>query len=127
MMAHGDANIIEFDDTTGGGTRNSGVLLKQTTSAFSAPFTSGATTHSASWELTQTRIVLAWREIFRPMEQGRQGRFRMVCWIPTTPARVPLSSVAVHWHLHGCIQRSRLGNHSEPAVTASMLSIQLNC
>ena len=41
MMAHGDANIIEFDDSTGGGTRNSGVLLRQDTSAFSAPFTSG--------------------------------------------------------------------------------------
>ncbi len=35
MMANGNANIIEFDDTTGSGTRNSGVLLKQTTSAFS--------------------------------------------------------------------------------------------
>jgi hypothetical protein len=29
MMASGNANIIEFDDSTGGGTRNSGVLLKQ--------------------------------------------------------------------------------------------------
>jgi hypothetical protein len=35
IMANGNANIIEFDDATGGGTRNSGVLLKQTTSAFS--------------------------------------------------------------------------------------------
>lgn len=35
MMANGNASIIEFDDATGGGTRNSGVLLKQTTSAFS--------------------------------------------------------------------------------------------
>jgi hypothetical protein len=41
MMADGDANIIEFDDSTGGGTRNSGVLLRQDTSAFSTPFTSG--------------------------------------------------------------------------------------
>ncbi len=31
MMAGGNANIIEFDDTNGGGTRNSGVLLQQTT------------------------------------------------------------------------------------------------
>lgn len=30
MTAGGSANIIEFDDTNGGGTRNSGVLLKQT-------------------------------------------------------------------------------------------------
>jgi Putative Ig domain len=37
VMANGSANIIEFDDSTGGGTRNSGVLLKQTTSAFSEP------------------------------------------------------------------------------------------
>jgi Putative Ig domain len=29
MMANGNANIIEFDDSTGGGTRNSGMLLKQ--------------------------------------------------------------------------------------------------
>jgi hypothetical protein len=36
MMVNGNANIIEFDDSTGGGTRNSGVLLKQTTSAFNA-------------------------------------------------------------------------------------------
>ncbi len=34
MKANGNANIIEFDDSTGGGTRNSGVLLKQTPSAF---------------------------------------------------------------------------------------------
>lgn len=34
MMANGNAKIIEFDDTTGAGTRNSGVLLKQSTSAF---------------------------------------------------------------------------------------------
>jgi hypothetical protein len=35
MTAAGNANIIEFDDATGGGTRDSGMLLKQTTSAFS--------------------------------------------------------------------------------------------
>jgi hypothetical protein len=35
IMANGNANIIEFDDATGAGTRNSGVLLKQTPSAFS--------------------------------------------------------------------------------------------
>jgi hypothetical protein len=35
VMASGNANIIEFDDVTGAGTRNAGVLLKQTTSAFS--------------------------------------------------------------------------------------------
>ena len=38
MMANGNANIIEFDDTTGGfihgSARNSGVLLKQDTTAF---------------------------------------------------------------------------------------------
>ena len=34
ITAGGNANIIEFDDATGGGTRNSGVLLKQTPSAF---------------------------------------------------------------------------------------------
>jgi hypothetical protein len=38
MMANGNANIVEFDDTTGGfingSARNSGVLLKQDTSAF---------------------------------------------------------------------------------------------
>ena len=31
VMSGGNANIIEFDDTNGGGTRNSGVLLQQTT------------------------------------------------------------------------------------------------
>ena len=31
VMSGGNANIIEFDDTNGGGTRNSGVLLLQTT------------------------------------------------------------------------------------------------
>ncbi|MGB7586050.1 MAG: putative Ig domain-containing protein [Terriglobales bacterium] len=36
VMANGNAKIIEFDDKSGAGTRNSGVLLKQTTSAFSA-------------------------------------------------------------------------------------------
>ncbi len=35
MTANGNANIIEFDDSTGAGTRNSGVLLTQTPSAFS--------------------------------------------------------------------------------------------
>ncbi|MGO9123753.1 MAG: putative Ig domain-containing protein [Terriglobales bacterium] len=35
VMANGNAQIIEFDDVTGAGTRNSGVLLKQSTSAFS--------------------------------------------------------------------------------------------
>src|SRR5208337_1521712 len=38
MSADGNARIIEFDDTTGSGTRDSGVLLKQDTTAFSAPF-----------------------------------------------------------------------------------------
>jgi large repetitive protein len=33
---NGNGKIIEFDDKTGTGTRNSGVLLKQTTSTFSA-------------------------------------------------------------------------------------------
>jgi hypothetical protein len=41
IMANGNANLIEFDDINGGGTRNSGVLLKQTTSDFSNPFVSG--------------------------------------------------------------------------------------
>lgn len=36
VTANGNAKIIEFDDKTGTGTRNSGVLLKQSTSAFSA-------------------------------------------------------------------------------------------
>jgi hypothetical protein len=36
VQPNGNAKIIEFDDKTGTGTRNSGVLLKQTTSAFSA-------------------------------------------------------------------------------------------
>jgi len=35
MMASGNANIIEFDDTNGGGTRDSGVLLKQAIGPFS--------------------------------------------------------------------------------------------
>jgi hypothetical protein len=41
MMINGNANIIEFDDSTGAGTRNSGVLLKQTTSAFSTSSITG--------------------------------------------------------------------------------------
>jgi len=35
LMANGNAKLIEFDDVTGAGTRASGVLLKQDTSAFS--------------------------------------------------------------------------------------------
>ena len=46
LMASGNANIIEFDDSTGGFTnnsaRNSGVLLKQDTSAFSTSAISGS-------------------------------------------------------------------------------------
>jgi len=46
MMAGGSANIIEFDDSTGGfannSARNSGVLLKQDTSAFSTSAISGS-------------------------------------------------------------------------------------
>ena len=61
MTIGGNANIIEFDDSTGTGTRNSGVLLKQTISAFLLP-RSTAVTHSGSWESTRARIVLAWRE-----------------------------------------------------------------
>jgi hypothetical protein len=41
ITAGGNANIIEFDDATGGGTRNSGVLLKQTPSAFSTSAITG--------------------------------------------------------------------------------------
>ncbi|MFZ0802582.1 MAG: putative Ig domain-containing protein [Terriglobales bacterium] len=36
VQPNGNAKIIEFDDKTGTGTRNSGVLLKQTPGAFSA-------------------------------------------------------------------------------------------
>jgi len=35
FMANGNAKLIEFDDATGTGTRTSGVLLKQVTTAFS--------------------------------------------------------------------------------------------
>lgn len=38
MSSDGNARIIEFDDTTGSGTRDSGVLLKQDTTAFTTPF-----------------------------------------------------------------------------------------
>lgn len=41
MMANGNANIIEYDDSTGGGTRNSGVLLRQDTAAFTGAPASG--------------------------------------------------------------------------------------
>ncbi|MGA8736629.1 MAG: Ig domain-containing protein [Terriglobales bacterium] len=41
MMAGGNANIIEFDDSTGGGTRNSGVLLKQTISSLTGSYAFG--------------------------------------------------------------------------------------
>jgi hypothetical protein len=41
MMASGNANIIEYDDSNGGGTRNSGVLLKQDPGPFSASSVSG--------------------------------------------------------------------------------------
>jgi hypothetical protein len=41
MMASGNANIIEFDDSNGGGTRNSGVLLKQEPGPFSLSSISG--------------------------------------------------------------------------------------
>lgn len=42
VMANGNAKIIEFDDSTGAGTRNSGVLKKQTTSAFSTSQITGS-------------------------------------------------------------------------------------
>jgi len=41
LMAGGNANIIEFDDSNGGGTRNSGVLLKQAPGPFSQSSVSG--------------------------------------------------------------------------------------
>ena len=41
MMANGNANIIEFDDATGAGTRNSGVLLIQDKFAFSTSSITG--------------------------------------------------------------------------------------
>jgi hypothetical protein len=41
MMGNGNANIIQFDDSTGGGTRNSGVLLIQDTAAFSTVLSAG--------------------------------------------------------------------------------------
>ena len=41
MTSAGNAQIIEFDDQTGAGTRNSGVLLKQDTHAFSQALISG--------------------------------------------------------------------------------------
>jgi hypothetical protein len=41
MMASGNANIIEFDDSNGGGTRDSGVLLKQDPGPFSASSVTG--------------------------------------------------------------------------------------
>jgi hypothetical protein len=41
MSADGNSRIIEFDDTTGLGTRDSGVLLKQDTTAFSLSAISG--------------------------------------------------------------------------------------
>jgi hypothetical protein len=42
MTANGSANIIEFDDSTGAGTRNSGVLLRQDTAAFTGAPASGS-------------------------------------------------------------------------------------
>jgi hypothetical protein len=42
VMANSSANMIEFDDSTGGGTRNSGVLMRQTTSAFSTAQITGS-------------------------------------------------------------------------------------
>jgi len=41
MMADGNAKIIEFDDVTGNGTRDSGVLLLQTPTAFSTSSITG--------------------------------------------------------------------------------------
>ena len=41
MTAGGNANIIEFDDSTGGGTRNSGVLLQQTISSLTGSYAFG--------------------------------------------------------------------------------------
>ena len=41
MTASGNADIIEFDDSTGAGTRNSGVLLKQTISSLSGNYAFG--------------------------------------------------------------------------------------
>ncbi|MGA9968552.1 MAG: hypothetical protein WBQ10_25360, partial [Terriglobales bacterium] len=41
MTASGNADIIEFDDSTGAGTRNSGVLLKQTISSLTGNYAFG--------------------------------------------------------------------------------------
>jgi hypothetical protein len=41
MTGGGNANIIEFDDSTGAGTRNSGVLLKQTISPLTGNYAFG--------------------------------------------------------------------------------------
>ena len=57
-----------------------------------------AVTHSAFWESTQARIVLAWQEFFTRTEQGI---LLVVCWIPMTPAPYPQpfpSSVRTRLH-----------------------------
>lgn len=64
MMANGNANIIEFDDTTGGfiggSARNSGVLLKQDPSAFTgAPASATYAFGFSGIDSTQNRYGLA--------------------------------------------------------------------
>ena len=89
MMANGNANIIEFDDSTGGfingSARNSGVLLQQDTSATISSINGGYAFGFLG--VDSTRIVLAWREL---STQTERGILRMANWIPMTAA--PVSS-----------------------------------
>jgi len=59
MMANNNANIIEFDDSTGSGTRNSGVLLGQNTLEFSTPLSGNYAFGFIGIDPTQNRFGMA--------------------------------------------------------------------
>jgi Putative Ig domain len=71
VMANGNAKIIEFDDVTGTGTRNSGVLLKQTTGAFSPALISGG----YAFGLSGTDAVAARYALTGAMQADGAGHF----------------------------------------------------
>ena len=110
MMANGNANIIEFDDSTGGFINGSPAILAcscSKTLLHRCPRLM-AVTHSASWESTQARIVLAWQEFLTRTERGI---LQMVNWIPMTAARI--LSRSFHRCVHHRIYRSWDGNYRE--------------
>lgn len=71
VMTNGNAKIIEFDDKTGSGTRDSGVLLKQSTSAF----TTGQIVGNYAFGFSGTDAVAARYALAGAMHADGAGHF----------------------------------------------------